>query len=189
MRRKSVIATVTITMSILLVIVPIFLLYTYLTSLAPPKIKISRYNVYSDQPLNDGLTIEKLEVDSIGLEGYPVRYTTVYSASCTFLKESGESIRSPNGIEFYKAGNCEWMQDSIKRVYNHFGLQRELRSSGRKLRWLDDYGKSKVCPLEFVANQWYFLVIDDPRVTGVYFIIDGGGKVRQFYVASGVSPV
>jgi len=166
-----------------------FFVNSFFSSFRPPDIKVSRDRISSNRGLVNGVEIEKLIVDSIGEQGYPVKYSTIYSTSCNIRNQIGKTPRFPNEIELYREGNYEWVQDSSLRKYRHFGLTRELLSPERKLWWLEEFGKSAVCPLDLIPNQWYFIRVGDPMVTGIYFIIDRTGKEKQYFVASGVSPI
>jgi hypothetical protein len=43
--------------------------------------------------------------------------------------------------------------------------------------------------MKFDKEQWYFITIGDPQVTGIFFYIDNLGKEHQYFLASGVSPI
>jgi len=189
MKRKYAIIGLAIVLAIGLLGVAYFFVSSFFSALRPPEIKVSRDRISSNRGLVNGVEIEKLIVDSIGEKGYPVKYSTVYSTSCNIRNQIGKTPRFPKEIEFYREGNYDWMQDSSLRKYRHSGLTRELLSPAKKLWWLEEYGKSAVCPLDIVPNQWYFMRVGDPMVTGIYFFIDRTGKEKQYFVASGVSPI
>ncbi len=167
----------------------ICLLKQFLTALAPPKIEITKEYILTNKDFINGVTIEKIRVDSIGENGYPVKYTTFYTTSCNIQHPKDKPPEPPSKIEFNKAGNYSWDEDTVKVDYIHQGLSRLPLHSPNKRWWLNKYGKHAVCPLKFNPEQWYYFTIRDPQVTGIFFLIDKKGKEHQYFLTSGVSPI
>ncbi|MEG9329230.1 hypothetical protein V6B16_14920 [Salinimicrobium catena] len=167
----------------------LYFLNQFLNALAPPKIEITKEYISTDRDFVNGVTIEKILVDSLGAKGYPVKYTTFYTTSCNIQHPKNRPTDPPSKIEFYKPGKYSWDEDTVKVDHIHNGLSRESVSSSDKLWWLNKYGKLPVCPLKFERNQWYYFTIGDPKVTGIFFFIDKEGREHQYFLASGVSPI
>ena len=159
------------------------------SALAPPKLTIIKDYISTDRDFINGVTIEKVRVDSIGNQGYPVKYTTVYTTHCGIHHPTNRPPEPPNKIKFNKPGKYSWDEDTIKVRYIHSGLAKESSDSTKKLWWLDKFGDYPVCPIKFENEQWYFITIGDPQVTGVFFYIDNLNKGHQYFLASGVSPI
>ncbi|WKK74708.1 hypothetical protein QYS49_23875 [Marivirga salinae] len=167
----------------------LYFLKYFISSFAPPKVTISKNDIVTNREFNNGVTIEKINVDSIGDEGYPIKYTTIHTVSCNIRNPSNKPPNPPSKIEFYEPGNYSWDEDTIKVKHIHKGFSRQSESSSDKLWWLNKYGKYPICPLKFESEQWYFFSIGDRRVTGIFFYIDKKGIEHQYFLESGVSPI
>jgi hypothetical protein len=185
--RKSKIIAV----SIFLVFVGggLLLLYFFLTSLGPAKIIITKDFVKTNRDFINGVNIEKIQVDSMGTEGYPIKYTTLYTTSCNIQHPQGRPPEPPDEIYFQKSGKYNWDEDTVKIQYQHSGLTREQLSKSDKLWWLNKFGSHPTCPLSFDKEQWYYFTFGDPQITGIFFYIDSSGQEHQYFLASGVSPI
>ena len=177
--------------AILIVIIGggLYFLNQFLSALANPKIEITTEYISTDGDFVNGVTIEKIRVDSIGEKGYPIKYTTYYTTSCNIRHPENRPPEPPSKIEFYKPGKYTWDEDTVKVDHVHKGLSRKSVSSSDKLWWLNKYGELPVCPLKFEQDQWYYFTIGNPKVTGIFFFIDNKGKEHEYYLASGVSPI
>ncbi|RYY53616.1 MAG: hypothetical protein EOO09_17295 [Chitinophagaceae bacterium] len=165
----------------------IYFVRTFLRSFAPPEITITANTITTDDYFVNGVTIEKLVVDSIGAGRYPVRYTVVYKTHCGLVR--GENTKPLDRISFKEAGPYTWSEDTTRTRYENVGMSREPLDSISKTWWLAYYGEHAVCPLKFEVGQWYLALVSDPRITGIYFYMDWQDKVHQFTVHSGVSPI
>ena len=167
----------------------LFLLYNFLSALGPPDVTITRNQISTNRDFINGVTIEKINVDSIGNQGYPVRYTTVYTTSCNILHPANKPPAPPNKIEFNKPGKYFWDEDTIKVRFINEGLSRKPLDPISKIWWLNKFGKHPVCPIKLYKEQWYFITIGDPQLTGIFFYIDKENQEHQYYIESGVSPI
>jgi hypothetical protein len=167
----------------------LFLLNQFLSALAPPTIEINTHYITTDRDFINGVTIEKIRVDSVGNEGYPVKYTTTYTTSCNIQHPKNKPPDPPSKIEFNKPGKYSWDEDTVKVDHVHIGLSRQSMSASDKLWWLNKFGKHPVCPLKFIPEQWYFFTDFDRKLTGIFFYLDKEGKEHQYYLESGVSPI
>ena len=70
--------------SVILIVISsgLYFLNEYLSALGNPEIEITTEFISTDRDFVNGVTIEKIRVDSIGDKGYPVKYTTYYTTSC-----------------------------------------------------------------------------------------------------------
>jgi hypothetical protein len=186
-RKKILIVVSSIT--IVLICGGLFFLNQFLSAFALPKIEITTEYISTDRDFINGVTIEKIQVDSIGDKGYPVKYTTTYTTSCNIQHPKNKPPDPPSKIEFNKPGKYLWDEDTVKVSHSHRGLSRQSVSTSDKLWWLTKFGKHPVCPLKFKPEQWYYFTFGDPKVTGIFFYIDQEGKEHQYYLASGVSPI
>ena len=189
-KRKSK-RTLLIGLSIIVLVVGggLFLLYSFLQALGPPTVTITKNHISTNRDFINGVTIEKIQVDSIGDEGYPIKYTVLYSTSCNIHHPTNKPPNPPDKIEFYKPGKYSWDEDTIKVRYIHKGLTRQSLDTTNKLWWLNKFGDYPICPIKFEQQQWYFIIIGDPKVTGIFFYIDKDNKEHQYYLESGVSPI
>ena len=183
--------TIIITLSIIFLIVMggLYLAYYFFSAFAPPKLTITKDYISTNNDFINGVAIEKIHVDSIGNEGYPIEYTIFYTTSCNIQHPTNKPPNPPNKIEFYKPGKYSWNEDTTKVRYIHNGLSRQSLDTTNKLWWLNKFGEHPVCPLKFEQGEWYFITIGDPQVTGIFFYIDSSGKEHQYFLASGVSPI
>ncbi len=183
--------TIIIIISVLLLIVAggLYFLFSFFSAFAPPKVTVTKHSIRTNRDFINGVTIEKIQVDSIGENGYPIAYTVLYSTSCNIHHLTNKPPEPPNKIEFNKPGNYSWDEDTVKIRYEHRGLSREPLDTSNKLWWLNKFGKHSLCPIKFEQEQWYFLTIGNPQVTGIFFYIDSSDKEHQYFLASGVSPI
>lgn len=187
MSRTSKIIVVIISAIILLIVGGLYFLKSFFSAFAPPKVTVTREYISSSHGLINGVDIEKIQVDSIGGNDLPVKYTTVYRVSCG---SADAARKSPNKINFFKPNDDYfWSEDTTKVRYTHISLSRQSLDTTNKLWWTREFGKQPVCPLRFETGQWYLITIGDPRVTGIFFYIDSSGKEHQYFLASGVSPI
>ncbi len=161
----------------------------FLGALAPPKVTITANYISTNTDFINGVTIEKLMVDSIGDKKHPVKYTVIYATSCNINHPTNKPPEPPNMIEFNKPGKYSWDEDTTRVRYIHKGLSRQSIDKSNELRWQNKFGDHPVCPIKFEKEQWYFITFSDARVTGIFFYIDKYGKENQFYLTSGVSPI
>jgi len=164
-----------------------FLFIIFIKSLRGPKITVTSSEISSNRDLANGIDIEKVKVDSIGAEGYPVKYTTFYTTSCN--RPMGHSAETLKKIEFYKPGKYSWDEDTVAIRYIHNGLTRERLDPLDETWWLKKFGEHRICPIKFEPKQWYFISIGNPQVTGIFFYIDENGEEKQYYLPSGVCPI
>lgn len=167
----------------------LYLVRQFFSALALPEIEITKEYISTNQNFVNGVTIEKIRVDSIGEKGYPVKYTTIYTTSCNIHNSSVKSQGPVSKIEFNQQGKCIWKEDTVKVDHIHKGLSRQSVSSSEELWWLNRYGNHSVCPLTFEPEQWYYFILDDRRITGIFFYIDQIGKEHTYFLTSGVSPI
>ena len=159
------------------------------SAFAPPQLTITKDYISTNRDFINGVTIEKIRVDSIGDKGYPIKYTTVYTTHCGIHHPTNRPPEPPNKIEFNKPGKYSWDEDTIKVTYIHNGLSRQSLDATKRLWWFNKFGNYPVCPIKFEQGQWYFITIGDPQVTGIFFYIDNSGKEQQYFLQSGVSPI
>lgn len=182
--------TIIIISSIALIVVGgLYFFKSFFSAFAPPKVTVTKDFISTDRSFINGLTIEKIKVDSMGDTNYPIKYTVLYSTSCNIQQLTDRPTISPSKIEFAKAGKYSWDEDTVKVRYIHNGLSRQSLDTKTKLWWLNKFGKHPICPLKFEQQQWYFITLSDPQVTGIFFYIDSLGKEHQYFLASGVSPI
>jgi hypothetical protein len=189
MNRKTKINIFFISILLVIGIGGIYLLFSFLKALAPPKVLVSRNSIRSSNGFQNGFAIQKLSVDSIGGNQYPVKYTVVYSTSCKFYNSEGSYVPSPNYVEFDKNGLYSWDEDTGHLRYDYTEMTKRDLDSLNSLWRLRRVGKHSTCPIEIVEGQWYLFTVDDPRVTGIFYHIDSLGKEVQYFVPSGVSPI
>ncbi len=186
---RAKIIIVIISIITLIVIGGLYFLNYFLSALAPPKVTITKDYISTNRDFINGVTIEKIQVDSIGKNEYPVKYTILYATSCNIHHPTNKPPNPPSKIEFYKPGKYSWDEDTVKVRYISNGFSRQCLDTANKLWWLNKFGKHPVCPLKFEQGQWYFITIGDPQVTGLFFYIDKDNKEHQYYLESGVSPI
>jgi hypothetical protein len=189
MTKRSKIIIIVLSVILIFVIGGVFSLFSFLSALAPPKFTITKDYISTNRSFINGVSIEKIRVDSMGENGLPVKYTTFYTTSCNIHHPKNKPPDPPDKIEFNKQGQYSWDEDTISTQFIHSGLSRDLVGPKKDMWWLDKFGKSPVCPLKFEPGQWYFITIGDPQITGIFFYIDKSGKEHQFVLKSGVSPI
>ncbi|MBZ4191936.1 hypothetical protein [Niabella beijingensis] len=176
-------------MILLLIAGALYFLYSFFTAFAPPEVNITKEYISTNRDFINGISIEKLRVDSMGGEGYPVKYTVIYEISCNIHHPKDRPSEPPDKIYFGKPGRYSWDEDTTRIPYIHNGLSRTSLDSTGKLWWLRKFGDHPVCPIKFEPDQWYFITLGNPQVTGIFFYIDKTGKEHQHVLASGVSPI
>jgi hypothetical protein len=181
--------TIGFSIVILLVLGGLYFFNYFLSSFAPPKVTVTQTYISTNHDFVNGVTIEKIKVDSIGDDGYPIKYTTFYTTSCNILHPTSRPPEPPNKIEFYKTGKYSWDEDTIKVRYIHNGLSRQSLDTSNNLWRLNKFGKHPICPIKFEQEQWYFFTIGDPQVTGIFFYIDKDNRAHEYRLESGVSPI
>lgn len=173
----------------LLVAGGLYFFNSFFSAFAPPRVTITKNFIATNRDFINGVTIEKILVDSMGDNGYPIAYTVIYTTSCNIHHPGNKPPNPPGKIEFATAGKYSWDEDTVKVRYIHSGLSRESLDTANKLWWLNKFGNYPVCPLKFEKEQWYFITIGDPQVTGIFFYIDNSGEEHQYFLQSGVSPI
>lgn len=189
MTRLTKIITIGLLIIVLLFAGGLYSLYYFLSAFALPKVTITANYISTNTDFINGVTIEKLMVDSIGDKNYPVKYTVIYTTSCNINHPTNKPPDPPNKIEFNKPGKYSWDEDTTKIRFIHIGLSRKSLDKNNDLWWLNKFGDHTVCPIKFEREQWYFITISDPQVTGIFFYIDKNGNENQYYLTSGVSPI
>lgn len=189
MSRISKIIVISISIIILLTAGGLYFIKSFFSAFAPPEVTVTKDYISTNRNFINGVTIEKINVDSIGDNNYPVKYTVLYTTSCKIQHSVNKSPNPLGKIEFYKPGEYSWDEDTIKVRYMHNGLSRQSLDTTNKLWWLNKFGEHPVCPLKIEQGQWYFITIGDPQVTGIFFYIDKDNKEHQYYLKSGVSPI
>lgn len=166
-----------------------YFLKSYFSTFAPPKVTVTKDFISTNRDFINGVRIEKIKVDSMGDNSYPIKYTVLYTTSCNIHHPTNNPPNPPSKIEFYKPGKYSWDEDTIKLRYIHNGLSRQLLDTTNKRWWLNKFGDYPVCPIKFEQEQWYFITIGNPQVTGIFFYIDKSGQEYQYFLASGISPI
>jgi len=186
MSRASKTILIIASVIILLILGGLYFLKTFFSAFAPPQVTVTKDYISTNKDFINGVAIEKINVDSMGDNSYPLKYTVVYATSCNIQQPTA---KPPSKIEFYKPGNYLWDEDTIKVSFVHNGMTRQSLDTTNRRWWLNKFGKHTICPLKFDKEQWYFITIRDPKVTGIFFYIDKTGKEHQYFLASGVSPI
>jgi hypothetical protein len=93
-----------------------FLLYQFFTSLQPLKIEITENNISTNRDFIDGVTIEKITVDSIGVDGLPAKYTVNFWTNCIIDHPQGRPPEPPDKIVFTKKENIGGLK--IQLIFN-----------------------------------------------------------------------
>ena len=189
MSRTIKIIVIVISAITLLAVGGLYFLKSFFSAFAPPKVTVTKDFISTNRDFINGLTIEKINVDSMGDNSYPIKYTVQYTTSCNIHHPTNKPPNPPSKIEFYKPGKYSWDEDTIKVRYIHKGLTRQSLDTTNKLWWLNKFGDYPICPIKFEQQQWYFIIIGDPKVTGIFFYIDKDNKEHQYYLESGVSPI
>lgn len=185
--KKNIRSIIITTLIILLPVTGVlYFAYSFFSAFAPPKITLTKDYISTNGYFDNGVSIEKIQVDSIGNQGYPIKYTVLYTTSCNIHYSMN---KAPKKIDFNKPGEFSWDEDTNKVRYIHDGLSRQALDSSKKLWWLNKFGKHPVCPISFEQEKWYFISIGNPQVTGIFFFIDKLKKEHQYYLESGVSPI
>jgi hypothetical protein len=167
----------------------VYFIYGYFKAFAPTDVAITEKYISSNHGFINGVTIEKIRVDSIGAKGYPVKYATIYTTSCNIHYPANKPPDPPNRIEFNEPGNYSWNEDTVSVRYIQTGLSRQSLESTNRLWWLNKFGNYPVCPIRFDKEQWYFITIGDPQVTGIFFYINKSGEENHYFLPSGISPI
>ncbi|MDX2049377.1 MAG: hypothetical protein SFU87_21505 [Chitinophagaceae bacterium] len=167
----------------------LYFLYSFFSAFAPPKVIITKDYISTNRDFINGVTIEKINVDSIGSENYPVKYTVTYWTSCGIDHPEGRPPNPPDKIYFKKEGKYWWTEEYVNIPFIHGGLSRHTTDSTNRLLWSISDKKFRTCPMEFKKEQWYFITIGNPQVTGIFFYIDKSGDEHQYFLPSGVSPI
>lgn len=167
----------------------LYLLYFFFSAFAPPKVKITKDYISTNQDFINGVTIEKLSVDSIGDQNYPIKYTVTYWTSCGIDHPKNKPPEPPDKIYFKKEGKYWCTEEVVNIPFLHEGLTRHTTDSTDRLPWSMGSKKFRTCPIKFEKEQWYFFKIGDPQVIGIFFYIDSTGNEHQYFLASGVSPI
>lgn len=184
-------ATILIILSVILLLIAggLYFLYSFFSAFAPPKVTITKTGITTNQDFINGVTIEKINVDSMSNDGYPIKYTVTYATSCIIQHSGNKPPNPPDKIQFYEPGKYFWDEDTIQIRYELMGLGRHPLEKTSEPWWLNKFGKHPVCPLKFEPEQWYLFTIGDPQVTGIFFYIDSTGKEHQYFLPSGISPI
>lgn len=189
MSRTSKIFVIIISAIILIILGGLYFLRSFFSAFAPPKVTVTKDFISTNRDFINGVTIEKIKIDSIGDNKYPVKYTVLYTTSCNIHHLTDKPPEPPSKIEFHKPGKYSWDEDTIKVRYINTGLSRQSLDTTNKLWWLNKFGSYPVCPIRFEQEQWYFITIGDPQVTGIFFYIDSSGQEHQYFLGSGISPI
>lgn len=167
----------------------LFLFSQILTIFASPKIKITTDYISTNYDFINGLTIEQIKVDSMGQNGIPIMYTVDYWTSCHIDYPKGRPPEPPDKIYFNKKGKYWWTEEKVELKFIHKGLSREPLNNTNRVSFSMGDERFQTCPLEFSPEQWYFFRVGDPKVTGIFFLIDKEGELHQYFLGSGISPI
>lgn len=161
----------------------------FFSAFAPPQIKITSEFITTNHDFVNGIAIEKITVNSIGEDFYPVKYTMTYRTTCSIKHPIGKPPSPPDKIYFYEKGAYAWWEEHKTRTFIHQGLGRTQLKVEENNELNLKHNTYATCPLQFEREQWYFFTIGDPQVTGIFFYIDKNGNEKQYYLESGVSPI
>lgn len=183
------IALSVISVILLLVLGRLYFLYYFFSAFTPPKVAISKDYISTNRNFINGVTIEKIKVDSVGTENYPVKYTVTYWTSCGIDYPNDKPTNPPDKIYFRKEGKYWWTEEYVNIPFLHEGLSRHTTGSTSRLHASMGNKRFRTCPIEFKKEQWYFITTYDPQVTGIFFYIDKSGEEHQYFLPSPVSPI
>jgi hypothetical protein len=82
MTRKIKTTIIIISAIALIVIGGLYFLKSFFSAFAPPKVTVTKNFISTNRDFINGVTIEKIQVDSIGENEYPIKYTVLYTTSC-----------------------------------------------------------------------------------------------------------
>ena len=189
MKHKKLIISIVVTSILLMLLAFIYGIYIFFSAFAPQKITITTTYISTNKDFINGVTIEKLKVDSLGTQNYPVKYTVTYKTACVIIHPQNKPPTPPNKIYFTKEGKYLWYQEFVNIPYIHNGLDRQTKELQERLMVITEQNTFKTCPIALEKDQWYFFTFSDPQITGIFFYINSMGKSTQYLFASGVSPI
>jgi hypothetical protein len=99
---------------ILVIIGGLYFLKTFFSAFAPPKVTVTKDFISTNRDFINGVTIEKIRVDSMGDTNYPVKYTVLYSTSCNIHHPTDKPPNSPSKIEFASQANIHGTKTRLK---------------------------------------------------------------------------
>ena len=150
---------------------------------------MTREYISTNRTFNNGVTIESITVDSIGANRYPVSYTVTQMTSCNLTAVVDKITVSPSKIYFKVPGDYSWYTENVRIPMIHEGLGRRTSDSTDRLPFAHGKNSSKVCPLQFESDHWYFIQIGDPKLTGIFLYVTKDWYSQLYYIESGVSPI
>ncbi len=166
-----------------------YLIYLFFSGFAPAKVKITERYISTNHDFINGVTISKINVDSIGIENYPVKYTVTYWTTCSITHPKNKPPNPPDIIYFKKAGKYIWTEEDVNINFVLTGSSIRSTDSIQRIEFSMGDKELKICPLEFKKEEWYFFTLSDPQINGIFFYIDKKGKPHQYTIHSGVSPI
>jgi hypothetical protein len=166
----------------------LYFLYSFFSAFSPTKVSISESSISSSVSLINPIYIERIRVDSIGEQGYPVRYQIEYITVCSITQVGGKPPKGVREISLKSPGRYTWKEGIVNSPALHEGIHRSVSDTIYNTIWSESTNLN-VCPLTFERNNWYFIKFGDPTLVGTYIHLDNDGKMHQFNVYSGVSPI
>ncbi len=188
MTRASKTIIIIISAIALIVIGGLYFLNSFFSAFAPAKVTIAENYISTNRDFINGITIEMLNVDSMG-DKHPIKYTVTYLTTCHIVHPKDRPPNPPDKIYFGKEGKYWWTEEHVNIHFVHKGLSREATDSTHRLLWSMGSQKFSTCPMKFQRQQWYFFTLGDPQIIGIFFYIDKDGKTQQYTKESGVSPI
>jgi hypothetical protein len=167
----------------------IYFVHYFFSSFAPAEITITKTEISSNRGFINPITIEKLKVDSFGIERRPVKYTIQYFTTCSIKQKDGKPPISLDEIKLNESGRYLWDEEKVNiSILHEDGYSKRFDSTQRFL-WSMGERSLDICPLKFENDNWYFINFLDPQIIGIYIYIDKKGNLRKYPTYSGVSPI
>src|SRR5688572_2625259 len=113
MPKAAKIVIIVFSATIIIVLAGLYFFYRFLDALGPPEVTMTKEYISSDHGFINGLTIEKLQVDSMGSEDHPVKYTVTYMTTCRIDQPRDRPPISIDKIKFNKEGNYLWREEQV----------------------------------------------------------------------------
>jgi hypothetical protein len=166
----------------------LYFAYSFFSAFAPAKVTITENYISTNRNFINGVTIEKIKVDSMGDE-HPIKYTVTYLATCNIDHPQDRPPNPPDKIYFNKEGKYWWTEENVSIPFVHEGLSRHTTDSTQRLLGSMGTQRFATCPLRFQREQWYFFTLGDPQIVGIFFYIDKDGQLHQYTKETGISPI
>ena len=150
------------------------------TIFQPCEVTIDRKHLHINKGFPDIIAIQEIIPTSLDSLGIPKTYKVTKISNCRINNKDNETVFNfINSIYFTNPGDYRW---NLTKYSTPFPQETKLYGN-------DDSQNLKICPITFEKSKWYYIVINNFDIDGIFINANKEGDFISEIIKNGISPI